>query len=141
MRRLVVLALLAQALAACGGESSGTVGGALPACADEEGRATLPAEFPKEVPLPPGTVLTDAQKIGPGQFHVRGVVAGELDAAADFFETQLPERGFRLGRGDAEAHEQESPFTGHGYRGRWRVVRNPTGCAVIAVFIVLIRQG
>lgn len=93
------------------------------------------------MPVPAGTVVTDAQRIGPGQFHVRGVVAGDLGAAAAFFERELPERGFSLGRGDQEAHEQESPFTGHGYRGRWRVVRNPAvDCPVVAVFLVLIRQ-
>jgi hypothetical protein len=144
VRRTLLLASALHALLAAGcggGNGGGPVGGALPDCAREERRVSLPAEFPKEVPLPPGTVFTDAQRIGPGQFHVRGVVAGDLAGVASFFEDQLPERGFRLGRGDQEAHEKESPFTGHGYRGRWRVVKNPAGCPVVAVFLVLIRQS
>ena len=139
--RALAFAVVALLAPSCGGGSGGTVGGALPACADEDRRATIPAEFPKRVPLPPGTVFTDAQKIGPGQFHLRGIVAGDLDGVAGFFREQLPERGFRLGRGDAEAHEQESPFTGHGYRGRWRVVKHPGDCPVVAVFVVLIREA
>jgi hypothetical protein len=144
LRTLIPASVLHALLAAaCGGGDSGggTVGGALPACAQEERRADVPADFPKQVPLPPGIVFTDAQKIGPGQFHVRGVVAGDLDGAASFFRRQLPDRGFQLGRGDAEPHEKESPFTGHGYRGRWRVVSHPEGCPVVAVFLVLIRQA
>ena len=140
--RTTLLLLAAVAFAAgCGGDDSGgEVGGALPACADEQQRAELPPELPKQLPLPAGLVLTDAQRLAPGQFHLRGVVRGDLDGVAGFFQDGLPERGFRLGRGDAEAHEKESPFTGHGYRGHWRVVKNPTECPVVAVFLVLIRQ-
>jgi hypothetical protein len=112
----------------------------LPACAGEERRATLPPEFPKQLPLPPGIVFTDAQILGADQFNVRGVVAGDLDGVASFFEDELPKHGFQLGAGDAEAHEKESPFTGHGYRGRWRVVKHPQGCPVVAAFVVVIRQ-
>jgi hypothetical protein len=139
--RALAFAVVALLTASCGGGSGGSVGGALPSCADEDRRATIPGEFPKQVPLPPGTVFTDAEKIGPGQFHLRGIVAGDLDGVAGFFREQLPERGFRLGRGDAEAHEKESPFTGHGYRGRWRVVKHPRDCPVVAVFVVLIREA
>ncbi len=79
-------------------------------------------------------------ELGPDAVIVRqrdGLTGG----VAGFFQKRLPERGFRLGRGDAEAHEKESPFSGHGYRGSWRVVKNPTGCPVVAVFVVLIRQA
>jgi hypothetical protein len=143
VRRALVLASALHALlaAGCGGDGGGPIGGALPDCANENRRAAVPAAFPEQVPLPPGTVVTDAQEIGPGQFHLRGVVAGDLGGVASFFEDRLPERGFRLGRGDQEAHEKESPFTGHGYRGRWRVVKNPQDCPVVAVFLVLIRQA
>ena len=136
----VTVLLLAAVASGCGGDSGGEVGGALPACAEEQRRVDVPPELPKQLPLPAGLVLTDAQRLAPGQFHLRGVVRGDLDGVAGFFQEGLPERGFRLGRGDAEAHEKESPFTGHGYRGSWRVVKNPTGCPVVAVFLVLIRQ-
>jgi hypothetical protein len=136
------LVLLAAVVAGCGGgDSGGDVGGALPACANDEGRVELPDGVPIALPLPPGLVLTDAQRLAPGQFHLRGVVRGDLDGVAGFFKRRLPQSGFRLGRGDAEAHEQESPFTGRGYRGSWRVVKHPGDCPVVAVFVVLIAQG
>lgn len=134
--------LLAGTLAAgCGGsdDDRGAVGGSLPDCAQESRRAELPPGLP-ELPLPPGLVLTHAQRLTTGQFSLRGVVRGDLDDVARFFERRLPESGFALGVGDAEAHEQEAPFTGHGYRGRWRVIKNPSDCPVVAVFVVLIEQ-
>jgi hypothetical protein len=136
------LVLLAATLAAgCGGGSDEVaVGGSLPDCAQESRRAELPGGLP-ELPLPPGLVLTNAQRLTPGQFSLRGVVRGDLDDVARFFERRLPEAGFALGVGDAEAHEREAPFTGHGYRGRWRVIKNPGECPVVAVFVVLIEQG
>jgi hypothetical protein len=133
---IVLLAVLA---AGCGGDG-GIVGGSLPSCAQESRRTDLPAGLPPGLPLPPDLVLTDAQRLAPGQFHLRGVVRGDLDGVAGFFKRRLPESGFALGRGDAEAHEQESPFTGRGYRGSWRVVKHPGDCPVVAVFLVLIEQ-
>jgi hypothetical protein len=135
------IALLAALAAGCGGGDGGSVGGTLPDCAQESGRAELPAGLPPRLPLPPDLVLTDAQRLAPGQFHLRGVVRGDLDGVAGFFKRRLPESGFALGRGDAEAHEQESPFTGRGYRGSWRVVKHPGDCPVVAVFVVLIEQS
>jgi hypothetical protein len=135
-RSLVLLAALA---AGCGG-GDGTVGGTLPDCAQESRRAELPAGLPPELPLPTDLVLTDAQRLRQGHFHLRGVVRGDLGGVAGFFKRRLPENGFALGRGDAEAHEQEGPFTGRGYRGSWRVVKHPGECPVVAVFVVLIRQ-
>jgi hypothetical protein len=138
--RLTLVLLLALA-AGCGDDGAGAVGGALPDCAQERARAEAPPGLPPALPLPPDLVLTHADRLAPGQFHLRGVVRGDLDGVAGFFQERLPERGFRLGRGDAEAHEKESPFTGHGYRGSWRVVKHPAGCPVVAVFVVLIEQS
>jgi len=141
---LRTVALVATLAAGCGGDDGGGVGGSLPSCAQESRRmdlpAGLPAGLPPGLPLPPDVVLTDAQRLAPGQFHLRGVVRGDLDGVAGFFKRRLPESGFALGRGDAEAHEQESPFTGRGYRGSWRVVKHPGDCPVVAVFLVLIEQ-
>src|SRR5687767_9320078 len=97
---LVFLAVLA---AGCGGGERGVVGGTLPDCANESRRAELPTGLPPELPLPPDLVLTDAQELGPGQLHLRGVVRGDLDGVAGFFKRELPQSGFALGVGDAEA--------------------------------------
>lgn len=139
--RGVLVAALAFLVAGCGGDGDGgTVGGGLPPCAEERQRVDAPPGLPPQLPLPPGLVITSAQQPADGHYSLRGIVAGDLDGVAGFFRRRLPERGFELGRGDAEEHEQESPFTGHGYRGSWRVVKHPGGCPVVAVFVVLIAQ-
>jgi hypothetical protein len=73
--------------------------------------------------LPPGTRITVSSTPHPGQLLVAGLVPTELDRAARFFDEALHARGYRLGRGDAEQGEVEAPFTGNGYRGKWRVNR------------------
>jgi hypothetical protein len=45
----------------------------------------------------------------------------------DFFVGRLPDAGFRLGQGDAEAAEAEAAYIGHGVHGRWKV-RAVAGC-------------
>ena len=127
--------LLATLAAGCGGGDSDS--GALPSCAEENRRVEAPADLPPELPLPEGLVLTNADSSGEGRFALRGVVRGDLEGTAGFFKERLPAEGFRLGEGDAEEHEQESEFEGHGYEGEWRVVRNPGVCPVVAVFVTL----
>lgn len=142
MRRRMALALLAAVAAGaagCGG-SGDDAGAALPDCADVGDPVEAPEGLPPELPLPPGIVLTAAQSPSEGDFNLRGVVAGDLQETADFFREQLPESGFQLGEGDAEEHEQEAEFDGHGYEGEWRVVTNPGDCPVVAVFVTLIGE-
>lgn len=141
--RLIVLLLLAVLAGTAGGcgVSDGDAGGSLPACAEADDPVDAPEGLPPELPLPPGIVLTDAQSPAEGDFNLRGVVAGELQETADFFREQLAENGFELGEGDAEEHEQEAEFEGHGYEGEWRVVKNPDPeCGVVAVFVTLIGE-
>jgi hypothetical protein len=101
------------------------------------GRVDRPADLPDELPLPDGLVLTDAQHSGGKEFRLRGVVGGDLDGIAEFFKDELPANGFELKESEAEAHEQEGEFEGHDYEGSWRVVKNPTDCPVVAVFVTL----
>jgi hypothetical protein len=74
------------------------------------------------------------------QLIARGLAGGELDELAQFFSARLPEAGYRLGIGDSEAGEAEAPFTGHGYRGKWKVNVVPTCPGTILVTLVVIRQ-
>jgi hypothetical protein len=80
----------------------------------------MPAEFPSVFPLPPGTVVTSVE-VRSGTMILGGVVPADLKAATAYFVEALPAKGFPLGPGDSEAGESESLFTGHGYRGRWRL--------------------
>jgi hypothetical protein len=138
------LALACAASAACGGgeERSAPEGPPppLPPCAGKGGAVERPAELPGDLPLPPGTVLRAAQRPFPGQLIVRGVAPAGFDEAASFFEDELPDAGYRLGRADAEAGERESLFTGEGLRGGWRVNRIPDCDGAVTVTVVVIRQ-
>ena len=144
MARLVSFALPLVALAAaCGGGNGGAEDDGpppkVPACAGSAPAIARPGELRDDFPLPRGTVLRSKEQPFPGQTILRGVAPAGLDEAASFFETELPDAGYQLGRRDAEAGERESLFTGNGIRGGWRV-RSIPDCDAVQVTLVLIRQ-
>ncbi|MGH7541108.1 MAG: hypothetical protein ACRELC_08925, partial [Gemmatimonadota bacterium] len=71
---------------------------------------------------------------------VVGLVPVELQEAAAFFNGTLPDHGYEVGIGDAEGTESEAPFTGNGYRGKWRVNSIPD-CDAVRLTLVLIEQA
>jgi hypothetical protein len=109
----------------------------LPACA---GTGTTPPDLPVDFPLPPGTGIVSSESPFENQIVVLGVVPGDLQDAASFFNETLPEHGYQVGIGDAEGNESEAPFTGNGYRGRWRVNAIPD-CPALRLTLVLIEQS
>lgn len=137
----VVLALVS----ACGGggETSGTptveAARVLPACAKARAADSPPPELPVQFPLPPGTVISSVDSPHPSQLVVAGVIPADLQDAASFFTKALPEHGYQVGVGDAEGTESEAPFTGNGYRGKWRVNEIPD-CSALKLTLVLIEQ-
>jgi hypothetical protein len=146
MRAAVVGLLIASVLpfaAACGGGEATpeTTPAApepeLPACA---GTGTSPPDLPVDFPLPPGTGVLSSESPFANQLVVLGLIPGELHDAASFFNETLPAHGYRIGIGDAEGTESEAPFTGNGYRGRWRVNAIPD-CAALRLTVVLIEQS
>lgn len=129
--------------AACGGDSPEPAGGppaVLPACAGVEAGAALPESFPQGFPLPSGTVVTSADSPFAGQLVVLGAIPGDLQEAAGFFSDALPDAGYEVGIGDAEGVESEAPFTGNGYRGKWRVNGIPQ-CDAVRLTLILIEQA
>jgi hypothetical protein len=148
------LARAAVALVAFAGPAVGCAGGsdpeppvtaagpppALPACA--KGEAVPPPDgFPAEFPLPPGTVVTAGSRPHAGQLVLAGLVPADLQDAASFFNESLPASGYRQGLGDSESNEAEAPFTGNGFRGKWKVNAIPGCPAAVALTLVLIRQS
>jgi hypothetical protein len=140
--RPLVLFLAVVAMAGCGGGDDGSASarpGQLPDCAKAKEIAT-PEQFPKDFPLPPGTVVTFGGFAEPGQVFIAAVAPGTFEDVRDFFGTELERHGYRIGRGDSEEGEVEAPFTGNGYRVRW-LVRKIRDCDQAAsVRIILIRQ-
>jgi hypothetical protein len=129
----------------CGGGSDPPVTAAgppppLPACAKAKAAAP-PSEFPSSFPLPPGTVVTASSQPHAGQLVLAGLVPADLQDAASFFNDSLPASGYRQGLGDAESNEAEAPFTGNGFRGKWKV-NSIVGCpGAVSLTLVLIRQS
>jgi hypothetical protein len=126
--------------AGCGGEER--VSGPpprVPSCAAAGETIARPPEIPRDLPLPPGTALHAQERPYPDQVVVRGAVPAGLDDAASFFEDELPDAGYRVGRGDAEPNEREALFTGNGIRGGWRVRAIPACDGAVALTLVVIR--
>lgn len=143
----VLAAVAAVASAGCGGSDGGAEAAApdepppaLPACAGAGAGVELPAGFPDDFPLPPGTVPISADSPFEGQLVVVAAVPADLQEAAIFFNAALPQQGYRVGIGDAEGTESEAPFTGNGYRGKWRVNGIPD-CDAVKLTLVLIDQS
>jgi hypothetical protein len=144
--RLAATIAAATALAGCaGGDDNG--GGRsverarpLPACAGSVPAVTTESPLPSDFPLPAGTRITSATTLSQNQILVAGLVPADLQEAAAFFNEMLPERGYQVGVGDAEATEAEAPFTGNGFRGRWRVNEIPA-CPALTLTLVLIAQS
>jgi hypothetical protein len=144
--RAALIGVAVAFLSACGGgtadeaeTSSAQPARALPACADKSPAVRRPSALPADFPLPPGTRITTARTLNPSQFLLGGVIPADLQDAAGFFDKSLPERGYQVGIGDAEAAEAEAPFTGNGFRGRWRVNEIPD-CPALRLTLILIKE-
>ena len=115
-------------------------GPVLPACAGRGTDGSPEPELPVHFPLPPGTEIVSTASPFPSQVVVLGLVPGDFQAAAAFFNENLAEHGYESGIGDAEGSESEAPFTGNGYRGKWRVNSIPD-CDAVRLTLVLIEQA
>jgi hypothetical protein len=133
MRSAPSFALLAAGLvlAGCGGGSS-SGSKALPGCA--EAGAAVAGALPPSFPLPQGAVI-DRKGHELGNRTAEGFVPGKLEDVRDYYERELGKRGYTLGEGDAEEHEAEADFSGHGVSGHFRLhdVAGCDGALTIAV--------
>lgn len=110
----------------------------VPPCAHAGRAIALPRSFPASFPFPPGTAVTS--QIGYRGDQTKPVISGVVPSASfgsavQFFLTQLPQAGYRLRDGDAEAFEAESVFVGHGYIGRWRIRALDTCPSALVLFV------
>jgi hypothetical protein len=110
----------------------------LPDCAHAQTVISLPPEFPKVVPLPPGTVFTSSRP-REGGITMIGVVPMELSQAARFFIAQLPAAGFQLGRGESESGEAEAPFRGNGIMGGFQL-RTMVDCPGVLQLVITVQK-
>jgi hypothetical protein len=131
--------------AACGGDDDGAAAEptgeepapTLPACAGAAQSTVTAVRFP----LPPGTRIISSESPFEGQIVVLGLVPADIPEAAAFFNDTLPEQGYEVGIGDSEGTESEAPFTGNGYRGKWRVNSIANCAGAVRLTLVLIEQA
>jgi hypothetical protein len=115
------LLVVAFALVSCGGEAvKGSVGGALPSCAQAGNKLDLPTEL-ASLPLPEGSVIDSTRQDAAGNTIYQGYIPGYVNAAKDYFEAELPKAGYDVGEGDSEDHEAEMEFDGHSVAARLKV--------------------
>ena len=138
----VALAAAALLLGGCGGEKDDDeVAAPTPTvtCGDSASAAKLPAAFPTDLPLPPGTVLTSAKDDGKSITAI-GRMPGTIKGTATFFSDRLPKAGYDLGEGDSEDFEVESHFDGNGFAGYYKA-RTIGGCdGTLTLALVLTRE-
>jgi hypothetical protein len=127
-RPILVVALIAAAAivaAAALGTTTRARAAGLPGCVRPQARVVVPHGL-AAFPLPRGAIL-DRRVNRYGYTIVSGYVPGAINPVRDFFVGRLPDAGFRLVQGDAEAAEAEAAYVGHGVHGRWKV-RSVAGC-------------
>jgi hypothetical protein len=126
------LCLLAALSASCGSKEH-AAGSSLPACA--KGRQVRAGDFPAGFPVPRGTVVASRYRQS-GARVVQGYTAGELDSVREYFEKQLPAKGFKLGEGDAEEDEAETDFSGGGTKGHLKLNEDSSCKGAVRVAVV-----
>ncbi len=143
------LALVACSSSAAGpsesNRSSHGSGSSGPACAAVSGTLTWPTGVPRDLPKPPGGMVTATKKLAPSSAGGQPGVVVSVNAPASLHEEVLyvtrtfPLAHFVLGRGDAEKDEADIPFSRADVTGQLRLSR--TGeCATTWILTLLPRH-
>jgi hypothetical protein len=96
-------------------------------CVDQATKQELPATFPSDFPLPPGSVVIGSERRDQGQVIVYAVSPKDVKTTLHSLQHDLPAAGYKLTEGEVERDDAESNWTGNGYRGRW-AIRVIDGC-------------
>jgi hypothetical protein len=143
---VVALALIAV-LAGCGGSASSTADDAdeeefsaaadrSTCLADATAVDSLPDGYPADFPMPPQTVVYDAEDRGEEGVVVTGVTDLPFTDVLDALNGPAQDAGYEISDGETEEHDAEASWAGNGYRGRW-AIRESAGCPGETVIQVL----
>ena len=89
-------------------------------------KVDVPASFPKNFPLPPGTIVYSADDRGPSTgVVITGVTSTPFKDVLKALQHKLPAAGFTPDEGETEPHDAESNWTAKGYDGRWAIREIP----------------
>ena len=103
------------------------VNAASPVCVQQAStkQVSLPAGFPSDFPLPPGTVLYAVDNRGADGIVVTGVTGTAFKTVLSSLQTGLPAHGYTPEEGETEPHDAESNWHSAGYTGRWAIREIP----------------
>ncbi|MFF3565423.1 hypothetical protein ACFYXS_35835 [Streptomyces sp. NPDC002574] len=87
----------------------------------------LPKDFPENLPVPDGAVVTSVEHRTGGRLVVATVVRGGFDSTLAFLHKRLPKAGYILMEGEVEEDDAESNFSSTSVRGRW-TLRKMSDC-------------
>lgn len=138
-------ALLCSSLTACGGGSGSSsqqpgknVAADLKTCRASAKTAPAPygADFPPGWPFPPQTTVFHVEHRARTGSIVSAVSSARFKAILDFMNQDVAGAGYRVQKGETEAHDAEADWTGKGFRGRW-TIRESASCPGETVIQVL----
>ncbi|MGW4439206.1 hypothetical protein ACWELO_26195 [Streptomyces sp. NPDC004596] len=87
----------------------------------------LPKEFPADLPMPHGAIVTSVEHRTGGRLVVATVVRDGFDTTLAFLHKRLPEAGYTPEEGEVEEDDAESNFSSATVRGRW-TLRKTSDC-------------
>ncbi|MER6036070.1 hypothetical protein ABT133_19475 [Streptomyces sp. NPDC001835] len=104
---------------------AGNTAGAAPHGCPTAASLPLPKDFPDNLPVPDGAVVTSVEHRTGGRLVVATVVRGGFDTTLAFLHTQMPKAGYIPEEGEVEEDDAESNFFTETVRGRWALRKMP----------------
>ena len=95
-----------------------------------------PSGFPAAWQWPTGTVVFNVEDRGSTGVIATGVTSTAFKDVLAFLNGPVSAAGYKVGKGETEAHDAEANWDGNGYRGRW-AIRESTTCPGETVIQVL----
>ncbi|MGW6359880.1 hypothetical protein ACWFR5_33115 [Streptomyces sp. NPDC055092] len=105
--------------------SAGETAGIAPSGCPTAASLPLPEDFPANLPVPDGAVVTSVEHRTGDRLVVAAVVRGGFKAALTFLQERLPKAGYAMKEGEVEEDDAESNFSSATVDGRWTLRKMP----------------
>ncbi|MES4889525.1 hypothetical protein [Streptomyces sp. NPDC096012] len=86
---------------------------------------SLPKDFPADLPVPEGAIVTSVEHRTGGRLIVATVARSGFDATLALLHKRLPKAGYTPKDGEVEEDDAESNFSSPTVRGRWTLRKMP----------------
>ncbi|MET7381526.1 hypothetical protein ABZT08_22355 [Streptomyces sp. NPDC005526] len=105
--------------------SDGQPADAAPGTCPTAASLPLPKDFPANLPVPAGAVVTSVEHRTGDRLVVATVVRGGFQATLAFLQERLPKAGYAPKDGEVEEDDAESNFSSATVEGRWTLRKMP----------------